>query len=602
MELELIAVAAVILLVGASILGSKIRVAAPLLLVVLGIGIGYLPFVPLVEIDPEIILVIVLPPLLYAAAVNVPIIDFRRNFRPVIGLSVVLVIISAVAVGFLVHWIVPAIPLPAAIALGAVISPTDAVAATSIGKRLGMPERVVSILEGESLVNDATSLVLLKTAIAATAGSFALSTATGAFFFSVAVAITVGLIIGVITVWIRSKLTSPVHDTIVSFIVPFVAFVPAEELQASGVLAVVVTGLYTGHHASRRFSASARMNERLNWRTVQFILENGVFLVMGLQLHSLVEQVGESELKLEHIGLLSLVLVALLIVCRAAFVTPLIAGMRGVARQYERRNQGYAQLNERVQSSGMAERTDGRMRERLRRLDIRTRRSAADLEHEREQQLGWRDGVVLSWSGMRGVVTLAAAQSIPTTVPYRPQIVLAAFAVAVITLLLHGLTLPAFIRRLWPDGAGSGGEKAELTALSRDLTEAADDAIDEAVADAASEQPEATAKTGSAAGADPEQQAQAAAAAEAAVRKARASARSALLPMAVAAAPTAPLDVQGPETPGQMYQRLARVALEAQREALLEERAIGRYSSQALRAAELALDAYETRLSPQADH
>jgi CPA1 family monovalent cation:H+ antiporter len=344
------------------------------------------------------------------------------------------------------------------------------------------------------------------------------------------------------------------------------------------------------------------MNERLNWRTVQFILENGVFLLMGLQLHSLVEQVGESELKLEHIGLLSLVLVALLIVCRAAFVTPLIAGMRGVARQYERRNQGYAQLNERVQSSGMAERTDGRMRERLRRLDIRTRRSAADLEHEREQQLGWRDGVVLSWSGMRGVVTLAAAQSIPTTVPYRPQIVLAAFAVAVITLLLHGLTLPAFIRRLWPDGAGSGGEKAELTALSRDLTEAADDAIDEAVADAASEQPEATAKTGSAAGADPEQQAQAAAAAEAAVRKARASARSALLPMAVAAAPTAPLDVQGPETPGQMYQRLARVALEAQREALLEERAIGRYSSQALRAAELALDAYETRLSPPADH
>ena len=609
MELELIAVAAVILLVGASILGSKIRVAAPLLLVVLGIGIGYLPFVPLVEIDPEIILVVVLPPLLYAAAVNVPIIDFRRNFRPVIGLSVVLVIISAVVVGFLVHWIVPAIPLPAAIALGAVISPTDAVAATSIGKRLGMPERVVSILEGESLVNDATSLVLLKTAIAATAGSFALSTATGSFFFSVAVAIAVGLVIGIITVWIRSKLTSPVHDTIVSFIVPFVAFVPAEELQASGVLAVVVTGLYTGHHASRRFSASARMNERLNWRTVQFILENGVFLLMGLQLHSLVEQVGESELKLEHIGLLSLALVAILIICRAAFVTPLIAGMRGVARQYERRNAGYAQLNERVQSAGFAERTDGRMRERLRRLDIRTRRSAADLEHEREQQLGWRDGVVLSWSGMRGVVTLAAAQSIPTTVPYRPQIVLAAFAVAVVTLLLHGLTLPAFIRKLWPDGAGSGGEKAELAALSRDLTEAAD----EAIADAAAEAANAAEAAGKAAPAkeapkpdsqeaeDPQRR-RSAEAAETAVRKARASARNALLPIAFAAAPTAPLDVQGPETPGQMYQRLARVALEAQREALLEERAIGRYSSQALRAAELALDAYETRLTPPAAH
>ncbi|WP_449281903.1 cation:proton antiporter [Leucobacter sp.] len=614
MELELIAVAAVIILVGASIVGSKIRVAAPLLLVVLGIGIGYLPFVPLVEVDPEIILVVVLPPLLYAAAVNVPIIDFRRNFRPVIGLSVVLVIISAVVVGFLVHWIVPAIPLPAAIALGAVISPTDAVAATSIGKRLGMPERVVSILEGESLVNDATSLVLLKTAIAATAGSFALSTATGSFFFSVAVAIAVGLAVGLITVWIRSKLTSPVHDTIISFIVPFVAFVPAEELQASGVLAVVVTGLYTGHHASRRFSASARMNERLNWRTVQFLLENGVFLVMGLQLHSLVEQVGESELKLEHIGLLALALVAILIICRAGFVTPLIAGMRGVTRQYERRNAGYAQLNERVQSSGIAEKPDGRMRDRLRRLDIRTRRSAADLEHEREQQLGWRDGVVLSWSGMRGVVTLAAAQSIPTTVPYRPQIVLAAFAVAVVTLLLHGLTLPALIRRLWPDGAGSGGEKAELAALSRDLTEAADDAIAEAVADSTASaqagqesQPSQAQETSGAGAAEEAEQreqraAEAAEAADAAARKARASARSALLPIAVAAAPTAPLDVQGPETPGQMYQRLARVALEAQREALLEERAIGRYSSQALRAAELALDAYETRLTPPTAH
>lgn len=591
MEFGLLSVIAVILLVGASIVGSKIRIAAPLLLVVLGIGIGYLPFVPLVEIDPEIILVVVLPPLLYAAAVNVPIIDFKRNFRPVIGLSVLLVIISAVAVGFIVHWIIPSIPLAAAIALGAVISPTDAVAATSIGKRLGMPERVVSILEGESLVNDATSLVLLKTATAAVAGSFALAPATGSFFLSVSVAVVVGLIIGVITVWIRAKLTSPVHDTIISFIVPFVAFIPAEELHGSGVLAVVVTGLYTGHHASRRFTASARTNERLNWHTVQFLLENGVFLIMGLQLHSLVEQVGESELRLQHIGLLAVGLVGLLIICRSLFMVPLIAGKRSVARRYERRNAGYVHLNERVQQSGIAERADGRFTERLRRLDIRTRRSAADLEHEREQQLGWRDGVVLSWSGMRGVVTLAAAQSIPTTVPYRPQIVLAAFGVAVITLLLHGLTLPALIRKLWPDGAGTGQEKAELISLSRDLYEAAtaaiDDAVDEHPADAQHEPGDASAER-------PQQRA-------IAVERAKASARSALLPLAAAAAPTLPIEVQGHEHPAQTYQRLARAALEAQREALLEERAIGRYSSQAIRAAELALDAYETRSAPASE-
>ena len=589
MEFGLLSVVAVILLVGASILGSRIRVAAPLLLVLIGIGIGYLPFVPLIDVDPEIILVVVLPPLLYSAAVNVPIVDFRRNFRPVIGLSVLLVIISAIAVGFVVHWFVPDIPLAAAIALGAVISPTDAVAATSIGKRLGMPERVVSILEGESLVNDATSLVLLKTATAAVAGSFVLSSATGSFVLSVTVALAVGLLIGIVTVWIRSKLNNPVHDTIISFIVPFVAFIPAEELHASGVLAVVVTGLYTGHHASQRFSASARTNERLNWRTVQFLLENGVFLIMGLQLHSLVAQVGESELRLEHIGLLSIGLVVLLILCRSAFMVPLIASMRRVAARYERRNAGYAHLNERVQNSGIAEKAEGRFSERLRRLDIRARRSAADLEHEREQQLGWRDGVVLSWSGMRGVVTLAAAQSIPVTVPYRPQIVLAAFAVAVITLLLHGLTLPVFIRKLWPDGAGTGREKAELISLSRELYEAADEAIDEAV-----EEDERTLEKEPGDADGPKRREQS----EFAVKRARASARSALLPLAAAAAPTVPVQAHGREHPTQTYQRLVRLALEAQREALLEERAIGRYSSQAIRAAELALDAYETRLTP----
>ncbi|MFV0435689.1 MAG: cation:proton antiporter [Leucobacter sp.] len=599
MEFGLLSVLAVVILVGASILGSKIRIAAPLLLVVLGIGIGYLPFVPLVEIDPEIILLVVLPPLLYAAAVNVPIVDFRRNFRPVIGLSVVLVIISAAAVGFVVHWIVPDIPLAAGIALGAVISPTDAVAATSIGKRLGMPERVVSILEGESLVNDATSLVLLKTAIAAVSGSFALVTATGSFVFSVTVALIVGLFIGIVTVWIRAKLTSPVHDTIVSFVVPFVAFIPAEELNASGVLAVVVTGLYTGHHASQRFSASARTNERLNWRTVQFILENGVFLIMGLQLHSLVDQVGSSKLRIEHIGLLSLVLVVLLILCRAAFTAPLITILRRSASRYERRSAGYAELNERVQRSGLIDRAAGRFDSRLRKLDILTRRSAADLEHERERQLGWRDGVVLSWSGMRGVVTLAAAQSIPTSVPYRPQIVLTAFAVAVVTLLLHGLTLPPLIRRLWPDGAGTGVEKAELASLSRDLFEAADDAIDEALI----EKPPTRASPASPddTRADPHpdpKREKREEEVEVAVKRARASARNALLPLATAAAPTIPIPKQGEEHPAHLYRRLAWLALEAQREALLEERAIGRYSSQAIRSAELALDSYEARLTP----
>lgn len=571
MEIGLIGVVAVVLLVGTSILGARIGVAAPLLLVVLGIGLGYLPFVPAIALEPEIILLGVLPPLLYAAAVNVPLVDFRRNFRPVAGLSVLLVIISAVIIGYVIHLALPAIPLPVGIALGAVVSPTDAVAATSIGKRLGMPDRVVSILEGESLVNDATSLVLLKTSLAAIAGSFVFWDAAGSFLLSVTLALIIGGLMGLVTVWLRSKLRNPVYDTIISFVVPFVAFIPAEAVHASGVLAVVVTGLYTGHHAARRFSAVARMNERLNWRTVQFVLENGVFLVMGLQLHTLVDEVKDSRFQLHHVTFLALAIVAILIVCRAVFMIPMIASMRVSAARNEQREAGVTRVLRNARRQDNAR--------KIRRAELFEQRFRADLEHERDQRLGWRDGAVLSWSGMRGVVTLAAAQSIPTEIPFRPQLILVAFLVAVMTLLLHGLTLPFFIRKLWPDGAGTGTDMAELASLSNDLIEAANEAMDDAVA-AEKSDPGRTPTP------------------EKVVDRARASARNALAPIAVSLKATGPIGAQSGETPAQAYLRLARVALEAQRTALLEERAIGRYSSRALRAAELALDAHEARLSP----
>ena len=576
MELGLIAVAAVVVLVGTSILGGRIGVAAPLILVVVGIGAGYLPFVPRVEIDPEIILLGVLPPLLYSAAVNVPLVDFRRNFRPVVGLSVLLVIISAVIVGFVIHLLVPPIPLAVGIALGAVISPTDAVAATSIGKRLGMPDRLVSILEGESLVNDATSLVLLKTALAAIAGSFVFWDAAGSFGYSVIAAIAIGIVMGVITVWVRSKLHNPVYDTIISFVVPFVAFMPAEEIGASGVLAVVVTGLYTGHHAAKRFSAQARINERLNWRTVQFALENGVFLVMGLQLHTLLDEVDDTELQLAHVALIAVGLVVILILLRGAFMVPMIWTMRGDEGRIQQRSDGFTRILSRARRAD----TDSR---KLRKLEILEQRSRADLAHEQEQQLGWRDGVLLSWSGMRGVVTLAAAQSISTDVPYRPQLILIAFLVAVLTLLLHGLTLPLFIRKLWPEGANTGSNSGELQSLSRDLFDAANTALeDELEIDKDNDEGHVLPT-------------------EDVLKRVRLNAKSALAPISFLNAPvTGPIPHQSQETQAACFRRLTRVALDAQREALLEERAIGRYSSHTLRAAELALDAHEARINPNA--
>lgn len=575
MEIALIAVSVVALLVGTAILSGRIGVAAPLLLVVLGVGIGYVPLVPLVEIDPEIILLGVLPPLLYAAAVNVPLVDFRRNFRPVVGLSVVLIVVSAVVVGLVIHLMVPAIPLPVGIALGAVVSPTDAVAATSIGKKLGMPPRLVSILEGESLVNDATSLVLLKTALAAISGGFVFWNAAGDFAFAVAGALVIGFAIGVVTVWVRSRLVSPVYDTVISFTVPFVAFIPAEAVGASGVLAVVVTGLYTGHHSAKRFSATARINERLNWRTVQFVIENSVFLLMGLQLHSLVEEVLDSPWHPAHLGLLTVAVVVVLILTRTAFTAPLLWSMRGSTSRYAARGEAFERAADRETNAG----GDATKQHRL---DLLRQRASADLAHEREQALGWRDGAVLSWSGMRGVVTLAAAQTIPVEVPYRAQVVLIAFLVAIITLLVHGLTLPSLIKKLWPQQGSTPGSARELKALGRDLVAAGNAALDDEVtAEQADE---------SRPNLDPEL-----------IERARASGLSGIASLALAY-PAEGGQIEGEEPPAQSYLRLTHVVIQAQREALLEERAIGRYSSQALRLAELALDTYEARLQPPASH
>lgn len=575
MEIGLVAVVGIVLVVAIAIVSSRIGVAAPLLLVVAGIGIGYLPFVPLVEIDPEIILLGVLPPLLYAAAVNVPFVDFRRNFKPVIGLSVVLVIISAVVVGVLLHLLIPAIPLPAGIALGAVVSPTDAVAATSIGKKLGMPTRLVSILEGESLVNDATSLVLLKTAVAA--GSFVFWDAVGNFSFAVAAAVLIGFLMGIITVWLRSHLRNPVYDTVISFTVPFVAFIPAEYVGASGVLAVVVTGLYTGHHSAKRFSATARVNERLNWRTLQFVVENGVFLVMGLQLHSLVEQVSDSPWKFQHLSLIGIGVVLVLIICRALFLVPMLWSMRGDADRLEQRSRTIGLFAARARKSDRVDES------RMKRVERMRQRSEADLAHEQEQALGWRDGAVLSWSGMRGVVTLAAAQTIPTEVPYRAQVVLIAFIVAIVTLLLHGLTLPPLIRKLWPDQHAKSDTARELSALKKDLLEAGDTALEDELSGDDAEDPDGEI--------DP-----------AIIDRVRQTSKAALAPLAMSASIASTADGTESETPAQTYLRLARTVLQAQRETLIEEQAIGRYSSHTLRAAEVALDAQETRLMPPQEH
>jgi len=582
-ELSLVAVGGLVLVVFVAMLAGRIGVATPLALVVVGIGIGYIPGVPLIEIDPEIILLGVLPPILYAAAVNVPIIDLRRNIGPISALSVVLVILSALTIGALLHLVVPQIPFAAAVALGAVVAPTDAVAATSIGKRMGMPPRLVTILEGESLVNDATSLVLLRTALAAVAGGFVFWQAAGQFAYAVAVAIIIGFAIGVVTVWVRSKINNPVYDTVTSFAVPFIAFVPTEYFGASGVLAVVITGLYSGHFAPRKFNATARVNERLNWRTLQFLLENGVFLLMGLELHKLVEDIGQSSLHLQHTALIGLGVTVVLILLRLAFMGPVTWALARSLPRYESRAQDWERMADRIRQRSVGRPSSDAREHRLDRLDRAVKRSAADAAHAREQGLSWRGSVILGWSGMRGVVTLAAAQSIPTTVPYRSQIVLIAFTVAVVTLLLHGLTLPALIRKLRPKGPSANDRQQEMIALYGDLVEAGTAALE---AELEHEQKQAAE--------DPSFRPPS----DAVVKRVRSSLQNSIAGLAFSLPHEDTEHGSQAQSEARGYMRLAQAALEAQRAALLEERAIGQYSSHALRAAADALDQYEIRLAP----
>jgi monovalent cation/hydrogen antiporter len=318
----------------------------------------------------------------------------------VLLLAVGLVIVSTIVVGLVAWAVVPSVSLAAALALGAIVSPPDAVAATAVGRRVGLPRGVITVLEGESLVNDATALVALTTAIAAITESVS-PLEVGWDFVRAAGG---GILVGVAVTWllarIRLRIKDPVLDTTLSFTAPFVAFLPAQAIDASGVLAVVVTGLLLGHKAPRLQSAQSRLAEQTNWRTVQFMLENAVFLLIGLQVKPIVEAVRDTDLQsAQVVGVCAAVLGAVVAV-RAVYVLSAVWIYRHGT--------------------------------------VRMRRKA----------WSWSTGIVVSWAGMRGVVTLAAAFLLPSETPQRELLQLSAFVVVAGTLLLQGTTLPWVVDRL----------------------------------------------------------------------------------------------------------------------------------------------------------
>ncbi|MBF4635626.1 sodium:proton antiporter [Agreia pratensis] len=456
-ELLVVLVLAFAAIAASTVLGPRLGVASPLLLVAIGVGASFLPVFAGIEIEPEWILAGVLPPLLYSSAVSMPAMNFRREFGAISGLSVALVVASSLVLGVFFTLVVPDLGFAWGVALGAIISPTDAVA-TSIVKQTSVSKRVVAMLEGESLLNDATALVLLRTAIVATAASFSFWGAVGTFAYSVVVAAIIGILVGWGNLVVRKRVTDPTVNTVISFVVPFVAAVPAELLGASGLVAAVVAGLVTGIRAPRYLSAQNRLSDSQNWRTVELVLEGAVFLTMGVQISSIVANVER-----DHAGVGPAVLIAagallLTIVVRAAYVAPLLWWLSTLRNRNAKMQDRLLEMHEKMSTPEGAEQmfgeANGRRRRasdnQIERLGRRIVQSLADITYFRNAPLGWRDGTAVVWAGMRGAVTVAAAQTLPEDTPQRSVLVLIAFAVAVMSLLVQGGTIGPLLRAVAP--------------------------------------------------------------------------------------------------------------------------------------------------------
>ena len=383
-------------------LSRKLPVQAPLLLTAVGVAASYVPAVPEVELSPELVLLGFLPPLLYAAALNTSLVDFRANRRPIALLSVGLVIVTTLAVGLVAWWLLPIGPA-SAFALGAVVSPPDAVAATAIARRVGMPRRMVTILQGESLVNDATALVALRTTILAITGTVTVWGVALDFVVTAVGGVVVGVVVALVTGKARRHIHDEVTDTAISMITPFVAYLVAEQLHVSGVLAVVVTGLLLSHRAHLMQSASSRIFERTNWTTVEFLLENTVFLLIGLQVRSILDAAARSPLGIGDIALGCVAVTLTVMVVRPLWVFP---------------------------------------------ATYLPRMIPAVRDNDPDPNPRWTYPAGISWAGMRGVVTLAAAFVLPPETDHREVLILIAVVVVAATLVIQGSTLPWVLRRL----------------------------------------------------------------------------------------------------------------------------------------------------------
>ncbi|MDH2424153.1 Na+/H+ antiporter [Sphaerisporangium sp. TRM90804] len=377
----------------------------PLLLVLVGLVASYIlstffPGVPDYRLDPELVLLVFLPPLLYAAALESSYLRLRDVRRPVALLSVGLVLFTAAAVAFVARLLIPGLPLAAAFALGAIIAPPDAVAAVAVARRLGLPRKAITILVGESLFNDATALTFYRVAVAAAVGhGVSLLSAAGQFLYAAVLGLVIGLALAYAFGWLLERADDPLIANTVSLMLPFAAYLTAEAIHASGVIAVVVVGIFLGHRMNRR-SYGTRLLSQSVWKVIDFVLEIVVFFLIGLQL-------------------------------------PLI--LRGLEGQDPWRVAGYAvAMFAVVLLARVVWLVPGTYLPRLLSRRVREREAPPVPAHI----------AVIGWAGMRGVVSLAAAFALPAQFPQRDLLLFLTFAVVIATLLVQGLTFPTLIRML----------------------------------------------------------------------------------------------------------------------------------------------------------
>ncbi|MDI3403000.1 Na+/H+ antiporter [Streptomyces cavernicola] len=412
-----------VLLLGAVLsvpVGERLGLPAPVLMTLVGIVLALLEFVPNVDIPPEYILPLVLPPLLYASVQRTSWRQFTANLRPILLLAVALVFVTTAAVAVVANAVVPGLPLAAAVALGALVAPPDPVAATAVAGQLGLPRRLVSILEGEGLFNDVTAIVLYHVAIAAAvSGSFSLPEAALDFLLSAVVALAVGLAIG----WAANKLMDFLGDATLqvglTLLVPFVAYVLAEELKGSGVLAVLITALFLAEYAVDADDVMGRLAGRTFWEVVDTLVTGIAFGLIGLELHNAIRTAAGRWGEL--LGW-AVAVTAVVVFVRLLWLLP----ATWIAKRLHHKR-----------------------------------------DYDEEIPVSWRETVVMWWSGMRGVASVALALAIPlktddgAAFPVREEIIFIAFGVIMATLVLQGLTLPWLVRKLGVEADAEAEEAFE---------------------------------------------------------------------------------------------------------------------------------------------